>query len=57
VPTATGAQFPHYVQAVVAGTLLNKINITRPDFADGAEVIMIMMSGLILIFFAIWRRK
>ena len=57
VPTAIGAQFPHYVQAVVAGTLLNRINIERPNYADGAEVIMIMMSGLILIFFAIWRRK
>ncbi len=57
VPTAIGAQFPHYVQAVVAGTLLNRVNIDRPDYADGAEVIMIMMSGLILIFFAIWRRK
>jgi len=54
VPTATGAQFPHYVQAVVAGTLLNKINITRPDFADGAEILTLVILGGILLLLSRW---
>jgi len=54
VPTAVGAQFPHYVQAVVAGTLLNKINITRPDFADGAEILTLVILSVILLLLSRW---
>jgi len=54
VPTAIGAQFPHYVQAVVAGTLFNKINIERPDYADGAEIIALLVAGLLLLFLTRW---
>ena len=54
VPTAIGAQFPHYVQAVVAGTLLNRVNIERPDYADGAEIIALLVAGLLLLFLTRW---
>jgi adenylate cyclase len=54
VPTAIGAQFPHYVQAVVSGTLLNRVNIERPDYADGAEIIALLAAGLLLLFLTRW---
>lgn len=57
VPTAMGAKFPHEVQAAVVGTLLNGVNIERPDYADGAEIIAMLIMGLILIVFSIWRAK
>jgi len=39
---------------VVAGTLLNKINITRPDFADGAEILTLVILGVILLLLSRW---
>ena len=54
VPTAVGAQFPHYVQAVVAGTLFNRVNIERPDIADGLEIIILLTCGIILLFLTRW---
>lgn len=54
VPTAIGAQFPHYVQATVIGTLINGVNIQRPDWADGAEILIIAVLGLILLFLTRW---
>jgi adenylate cyclase len=54
VPTAIGAQFPHYVQAVVAGTLHNKINITRSDMADGIEILILITLSVILLLLSRW---
>lgn len=54
VPTAMGAQFPHYVQAVVAGTLFNKVNISRPDSADGMELLSLLLAGVLIILLARW---
>lgn len=54
VPTAIGTQFPHYVQATVIGTLANGVNITRPDWADGAEILAVALAGIILLFLTRW---
>jgi adenylate cyclase len=54
VPTAAGAQFPHYVQAVTVGTMLSGITISRPAWADGAEIIALIMAGLVLLFLSRW---
>lgn len=54
VPTAIGAQFPHWVQATVIGTLINGVNIQRPDWADGAEILTVVVLGLILLFLTRW---
>lgn len=54
VPTATGAQFPHYVQATVIGTMANGVNIQRPDWADGAELLSLTLAGVLIILLARW---
>ena len=54
VPTAAGAQFPHYVQATVVGTMANGVNIQRPDWADGAEILALVLAGIILLFLTRW---
>ena len=54
VATAKGAVFPQDVQAAVISTLLNQVNIQRPDYADGAEILVILSAGLILLFLTRW---
>jgi adenylate cyclase len=54
VPTATGAQFPHYVQATVIGTMANGVTIQRPDWADGAELLALVLAGVLIILLARW---
>jgi adenylate cyclase len=54
VPTATGAVFPHQMQAAVITTLANGVVIQRPDYADGIEIIIILAAGLLLLFLTRW---
>ncbi len=54
VPTSKGAVSPHEVQAAVIGTMINGVVIQRPDWADGAEVLVILVLGLIIIFMSRW---
>jgi adenylate cyclase len=54
VPTAKGAIWPQDLQAAVLGTLINNVNISRPDYADGAELIGLIISGLLLLFLTRW---
>ena len=54
VPSSIGAVFPHEVQAAVMATMINKTNIQRPDYADGAEILTILVLGLIIIFLSRW---
>jgi adenylate cyclase len=54
VPTSIGSIWPHEMQAAVIGTAFNKVNIQRPDWADGAEIIIILSLGLIIIFMSRW---
>jgi adenylate cyclase len=51
VPTAIGAVFPHQLQAAVITTMANGVVIQRPDYADGAEIIALVVFGLLLIFY------
>lgn len=39
VSTARGEVYPHYLQASVLDTIASGTNISRPDWADGAEII------------------
>jgi len=60
VATSLGEMLPQDLQAAVLGTVIaNKDRpvITRPDWADGGEVILIIVLGLVLVFFANWRKK
>lgn len=54
VPTAVGAIFPHEVQAAVMATMINKTNIQRPDWANGAELLFLAVGGLIIIALSRW---
>ena len=55
VATAVGEIWPHHLQASIIGTLANGRVITRPDWADGAEIIVIFLLGLIAIFLTRWK--
>ena len=54
VPTARGAVWPHEVQASVIATMINGVVIERPDWADGAEIMIIFALGLIIIGMSRW---
>jgi len=54
VATPKGSAWPQDVQAAVIGTLLNQINIQRPDYADGVEILAMLAAGLILLFLTRW---
>jgi len=54
VPTAIGAVFPHQLQAAVITTMANGVIIQRPDYADGLEIIAILVAGLLLLFLTRW---
>ena len=50
VPTSIGAVYPNQAQAAVIATMFNGVNIQRPDYADGAEMLTIVAAGLLLLF-------
>jgi len=54
VATSHGAVHPHEVQAAVVATLFNKVNIQRPNWADGAETVALALMGILLLLFARW---
>jgi adenylate cyclase len=54
IPTARGAVWPQEFQAMAIGTMINGVVITRPDWADGAEILIIAMLGLIIIGLSRW---
>jgi adenylate cyclase len=54
VPTSIGAQHPHYVQAVVAGTLMNRVVISRPQWIEDYEVVALVILGVIIVFLTRW---
>lgn len=53
--TAIGAVYPQDVQASLIGTIANGINIQRPDWADGAEILGIILLSIIVIFLTRWK--
>ena len=54
LPTAKGAVWPHEVQAAVVGTMVNGVVIQRPDYADGLEILTIVVAGIILLVLSRW---
>ncbi len=54
LPTAKGAVWPQEAQASLIGTLANGVNIERPDWADGAEILTLIVLGIILLFLTRW---
>jgi adenylate cyclase len=54
LPTSKGAVWPHDAHAAVIATIANGIVIQRPDYADGLEIIAIVVAGLLLLFLTRW---
>ena len=54
LPTAIGAVWPHDVQAATVGTMFNNVVIQRPDWADGAEILTLIVAGIALLFLTRW---
>jgi adenylate cyclase len=54
VPTAIGSVWPQDMQAAVIGTLANGVNIERPAWTDGAEILAIAVAGVILLLLTRW---
>jgi adenylate cyclase len=54
LPTAIGAVWPHDVQAATVGTMFNNVVIQRPDWADGAEILALVLAGVLLLFLTRW---
>ena len=54
LPTSMGAVFPHVVQASVIATMINGVVIQRPDWADGVEILTLVLAGILLLFLTRW---
>jgi adenylate cyclase len=57
VATSRGEIWPQQLQASVLGTMLNKTHIQRSGNSDLYELLAILLGGLLVIFFGVWRRK
>lgn len=51
VASPIGAIYPHHLQAAVLDTIVSGTNITRPDYADGAELLVTLLLCLVTLFF------
>jgi adenylate cyclase len=57
VATSLGEMLPQDLQAAVIGTVIanrDRATISRPDWADGAEVLALAVAGLVLLFLTRW---
>jgi adenylate cyclase len=57
VATSLGEMLPQDLQAAVIGTVIanrDRPAITRPDWADGVEIVAIVIAGVILLFLTRW---
>jgi adenylate cyclase len=50
VASPIGAIYPHHLQAAVLDTVTSGKNITRPDYADGAELLSTLLLCLLILF-------
>jgi len=54
VPTSLGSIWPQDMQAAVIGTLVNGVNIQRPDWAPGAELLTLIVISVIILALSRW---
>jgi adenylate cyclase len=55
IATPRGGLFPHYVQANVLETLTSGTSISRPDWADGAEILAVIVLSILIILLSRWK--
>ena len=54
IPTSIGAVYPNDAQAAVIGTMINGVTIQRPDYADGVEILALLVLGVLIILLSRW---
>jgi adenylate cyclase len=54
IATSKGNVWPQDMQAAVIGTLANNVNIERPDWAPGAELLALIVISLIILVLSRW---
>ena len=54
VSTARGEVWPQYMQASLLGTMISGTSIKRPEWADNAEIIAVLVAGLLVLFLSRW---
>ena len=54
IATAKGEVWPHYLQGAAIGTMITQSNIQRPAWADQAEIIALLVGGLLVLFLSRW---
>lgn len=54
VATARGGVWPQYMQASLLGTMISGTSIKRPEWADDAELIAVLVAGLLVLFLSRW---
>ena len=57
VATSLGEMLPQDLQAAVLGTVIanrDRPAITRPDWADGGEIVLLIVLGILIIFLSRW---
>ena len=54
VSTAKGEVWPQYLQGAVVGTMMTQSNIQRPGWADQAEIIALLIAGVLVLFLSRW---
>ena len=54
VATAKGEVWPHYLQGALMGTMVTQSNIQRPGWADQAEIIALLVAGVLVLFLSRW---
>jgi adenylate cyclase len=54
IATAQGEVWPHYLQGTLIGTMLAQSNIQRPGWADTAEIVALLVGGLLVLFLSRW---
>jgi len=54
IATAQGEVWPQYLQGTVLGTMVTQSNIQRPGWADQAEIIALLVAGVLVLFLARW---
>ena len=55
VGSPRGGIYPHYVQSAVLDTLTSGTSISRPDWADGAEVLLTIVLAVLIILLSRWK--
>ena len=54
ISTAKGEVWPQYLQGAVIGTMITQSNIQRPSWADQAEIIALLIAGVLVLFLSRW---